>query len=205
MTKEMSTKETREAVGVEAVERLELAVKRASHGPNHSAIGHVVEDCALVHMDYLAGVDETVGEIIQTIAELTGESQPEVYARLRPPHECDCSSCAGPEQSAKNEADYLVHLLAELTPEFRAALHAAFLADFSKQLLSEEAVEAAARFVHDRHINEVGMVDFPWDERRLDGPWGETARSGREFAKERVRPVIQTALKAANRGPSHAE
>lgn len=106
------------------VKRLELAMRELGPGPKNSAIGQVVEDCALVHMDYLGGVDMAASMIAETIGEITGETPTEVSARLRPYRQCDCPArgCAGPEKSAEAHEAYRAHLLDNLTPEFRAAL-----------------------------------------------------------------------------------
>lgn len=105
-------------------EKLEFAMKELPRGPNNSAIGQVIEDCALVHVDYLASIDMAAHFICEALSEITGERLPEISTRLRPDRKCDCPArgCAGPEEAQKKRTEYLAHLLADLTPEFKAAI-----------------------------------------------------------------------------------
>ncbi len=95
----------------EQVDRLkkaiELALPQLGGGPNMSAYGHFAEDCALVHLDHWAGLAGASSALIDALSGVTGESGPDLYARLVPSRPCDCKSCVGEEAHAKAVADYI--------------------------------------------------------------------------------------------------
>jgi hypothetical protein len=86
-------------------ESIRVALPYLSGGPPLSAFGIARDDCALVHIDWFAGVDMAAMHLVNTLAEIRGVEPHVLYRELgRPERQCECRSCVGPERAAAAEA-----------------------------------------------------------------------------------------------------
>jgi hypothetical protein len=86
---------------------IEEALQELPPSPTLGQFGIARDDCALVHIDYFAGIEGATHALAAALAEARGTTAAAIFEEFgRKSRPCDCQSCVGPEAAAAARDKY---------------------------------------------------------------------------------------------------